>query len=64
MSNYFRYIKSVILLFLLSFNFMKAECDICEFTMDEIFFNESIVGYYMAGFDLSTGSSNVYYLNI
>ena len=59
MSNYFRYIKSVILLFLLSFNFMRAECDLCEFTMDEIFFNESIVGYYMAGFDLSTGDSNV-----
>lgn len=39
--------------------FIKADCEICDFTIDEIFFNESIVGYYMAGFDLSTGNSNV-----
>ena len=38
---------------------IKADCEICDFTIDEIFFNESIVGYYMAGFDLSTGDSNV-----
>ena len=38
---------------------IKADCEICDFTIDEIFFNESIVGYYIAGFDLSTGNSNV-----
>ena len=38
---------------------LKAQCDICNFTIDEIRFNENIVGYYMAGFDLSTGDSNV-----
>ena len=39
--------------------FIKADCEICDFTIQEISFNESIVGYYMAGFDLSTGDSNV-----
>tara|TARA_Y100001968_G_scaffold32909_1_gene25346 strand:- start:359 stop:1564 length:1206 start_codon:yes stop_codon:yes gene_type:complete len=49
----------MMLLYSVSFSFLKAECDICEFSIEEIFFNESIVGYYMAGFDLSTGDSNV-----
>ena len=33
----------------------------CEqtFRIDEVFFNEDIVGYYIAAFDLTTGSSNV-----
>ena len=33
----------------------------CEqtFSIDEVFFNEDIVGYYIAAFDLSTGVSNV-----
>ena len=38
---------------------LKAECDICNFTIEEIRFNSNIVGYYMAGFDLSSGDSNV-----
>ena len=38
---------------------LKAECDICNFTIEEIRFNTNIVGYYMAGFNLSTGDSNV-----
>ena len=39
--------------------FIKADCEICDFTIQEISFNESIVGYYMAGFDLSTGKTHV-----
>ena len=38
---------------------MSQECDICEFTIDELFFNESLVGYYLGGFDLATGESDV-----
>jgi len=59
MDKNFKNIVLTIFLCSLSFNFLKAECDICEFSIEELFFNENIVGYYMAGFDLSTGDSNV-----
>ena len=34
----------------------------CEqtFSIDEVFFNEDIVGYYIAAFDLTTGSSKCF----
>jgi hypothetical protein len=54
-----RYIKIIVVTLFLFPIFIKADCEICDFTIDEIFFNESIVGYYMAGFDMSTGNSNV-----
>ena len=54
-----RHIKMMVVVLFFLPVFIKAEDPICEFTIDEIFFNESIVGYYMAGFDLSTGDSNV-----
>ena len=54
-----RYIKLIAVALFFFPVFIKADCEICDFTIDEIFFNESIVGYYMAGFDLSTGDSNV-----
>jgi len=54
-----RYIKMIAVALFIFPVFIKADCEICDFTIDEIFFNESIVGYYMAGFDLSTGNSNV-----
>jgi len=49
----------IIFLYSASFSFLNAECDLCDFSMEELFFNENIVGYYMAGFDLATGDSNV-----
>jgi len=54
-----RHIKIIVVALFFFPIFIKADCEICDFTIDEIFFNESIVGYYMAGFDLSTGNSNV-----
>ena len=54
-----RHIKMLVMVLFFLPVFIKAENEICDFTIDEIFFNESIVGYYMAGFDLSTGDSNV-----
>ena len=54
-----RYISFVISIFTLLPTLVKAECNICDFTVDEVRFNTNIVGYYMAGFDLSTGNSNV-----
>ena len=54
-----RYISFVISIFILFPALVKAECDICNFTVEEVRFNTNIVGYYMAGFDISTGNSNV-----
>ena len=54
-----RYISLVIAIFALFPMSLRADCDICDFTVEEVRFNKSIVGYYMAGFDLSTGNSNV-----
>ena len=45
--------------FCLSFSDIEnIECE-QTFRIDEVFFNEDIVGYYIAAFDLTTGSSNV-----
>ena len=59
MNIFLRYISKVIAIIALFPISLKAECDICDFTVEEVRFNKSIVGYYMAGFDLSTGNSNV-----
>ena len=58
MDCYYKQIK-IIFLIITSLSVIKAQCDVCEFTIDEAYFNESIVGYYLGGFDISTGSSNV-----
>ena len=54
-----RHISLVIVIIALFPVWLKADCDICDFTVEEVRFNKNIVGYYMAGFDLSTGNSNV-----
>ena len=54
-----RYISFIAISFFFIPAPLKAQCDICNFTIEEIRFNTNIVGYYMAGFDLSTGNSNV-----
>ena len=54
-----RYISFIAISFFFIPAPLKAQCDICDFTIEEIRFNTNIVGYYMAGFDLSTGTSNV-----
>jgi len=59
MKNYYRNIKLSILFILLLCFPLKAECDTVDFNLEELFFNESIVGYYLGGFDISSGSSNV-----
>ena len=59
MSILFRYVSYVAVCFFFAHATLKAQCDICDFTIEKIRFNEKIVGYYMAGFDLSTGDSNV-----
>ena len=59
MKNYYRNIKlSILFILLLGFP-LKAACDSADFNLEELFFNQSIVGYYLGGFDLSSGSSNV-----
>jgi len=60
MSNYYKNIKLSIFFTILLVFPLKAECDYSDFSLDKIFFNESIVGYYLGGFDISSGSSNVY----
>ena len=60
MIKYYINIKFSILLTLLLASPLKAECDISDFSLDKIFFNESIVGYYLSGFDIAQGTSNVY----
>jgi len=59
MKTYYRNIKLSILLILLLVFPLKAECDMANFNLEELFFNETIVGYYLGGFDVSSGSSNV-----
>ena len=58
-NNYF--LKCLVIYSLFSFCFSDEDNIDCEqtFTIDEVFFNEDIVGYYIAAFDLSTGVSNV-----
>ena len=53
--------KILLILFVLSLCFSDTDHIECEqtFSIDEVFFNEDIVGYYIAAFDLATGSSNV-----
>ena len=59
MKNYYRNIK-LLTLFTIALSVpLKAECDITQFNLEETFFNESIVGYYLGGFDITSGSSNV-----
>ena len=60
MYKYYKNINllSILLVLLLAFP-LKAECDMTDFNIEELFFNESIVGYYLGGFDVSSGSSNV-----
>lgn len=38
---------------------VAQDCDECQFTIDENFFNSSIVGYYLGGFNPSTGDTDV-----
>ena len=59
MSILFKYISFLVLGVFFFPVTLKAQCDICDFTIEEIRFNTNIVGYYMAGFDLSSGDSNV-----
>ena len=62
MNSYYKYIKLLILFVILSISMINAECpshQIDDFTIDELYFNKSIVGYYLGGFDISSGSSNV-----
>ena len=54
-----RYISFITISFFFILAPLKAQCDICNFSIEEIRFNTNIVGYYMAGFDLSSGDSNV-----
>ena len=54
-----RYISFIAISFFFILAPLKAQCDICNFSIEEIRFNTNIVGYYMAGFDLSSGDSNV-----
>ena len=60
MCKYYKNINllSILLVLLLAYP-LKAECDMTDFNIEELFFNESIVGYYLGGFDVSSGSSNV-----
>ena len=53
--------KILLILSIVSLCFSDAEHIECEqtYSIDEVFFNEDIVGYYIAAFDLTTGSSNV-----
>ena len=34
-------------------------CDSSSFSLNEDYFNESIVGYYLGALDMNTGSSNI-----
>ena len=56
-----RHIKNYLgcIIVLLSLSWSQNDCNICEFDIDEIYFNESIVGYYLGGFDLNTGDTDV-----
>ena len=53
--------KKIFILTMITISFADLEHEDCEetFSIDEVFFNEDIVGYYIAAFDLSTGVSNV-----
>ena len=55
----FKYIG--IIFFLIGICFPDEDHIDCEqtYSIEEVFFNEDIVGYYIAAFDLSTGVSNV-----
>ena len=61
MHTFIKYIKSKILCIFIfcSFIYSQDQCDICAFNIDEIYFNEGIVGYYLGGFDLNTGDSDI-----
>jgi len=54
-------LKYFIIFMLFSLGFSDEEHIECEqtYSIEEVFFNEDIVGYYIAAFDLSTGVSNV-----
>ncbi|MAV64212.1 MAG: hypothetical protein CMG00_03355 [Candidatus Marinimicrobia bacterium] len=53
-------LRIIFLIIILSLNFSRSNVD-CENTyrITESYFNENIVGYYIAAFDLATGTSNV-----
>lgn len=60
MKIYYINIKlSILFILLLAFP-LKAECVYTDFSLDKVFFNESIVGYYLGGFDINQGTSNAY----
>ena len=62
MNSSIKYINFYIvyLFALLSFTWSQSDCDICEFYIDEVYFNEAIVGYYLGGFDHNTGDSDIF----
>ena len=55
------FFKCLIILSFFSICFSDEDNIECEqtYSIEEVFFNEDIVGYYIAAFDLSTGVSNV-----
>jgi len=63
MSSYINkiFFKSLIVFSIFSICFSDEAHIDCEqtYSIEEVFFNEDIVGYYIAAFDLSTGVSNV-----
>ena len=48
------------LLMIYSSILISQDCDVCQFTIEEKQFNDQIVGYYLGGFDPSTGDSDVF----
>jgi len=59
---YYKHIRLLLFLVFLSASTLNAECTtdkIDDFTIQKLLFNTSIVGYYLGGFDINSGSSNV-----
>jgi len=47
------------ILFLFSISILIADCENPDYVIQENYFNETIVGFYLDGFDLTTGQSNI-----
>jgi len=50
---------STYLLLCINFLYAKGDCNLTTFTIEEQFFNDEIVAFYLGAIDINTGSSNV-----
>ena len=59
MNNLINKIKKYLIFCILVFSIINSQNRDCEVTIDEVFFNENIIGYYLSAIDINSGESNI-----